>query len=256
MTVATMITTVIQAVWPIVQTVLTGIIAGVQVIGPAIMGYLGSIASSISNVISALSGVLDGLITFITGVFTGNWAQAWEGVKQIFGSAFDALVELCKAPINAVIGLINGAINGINSIFGNGITIPDWVPVVGGETFALNLPNIPQLAAGGFTNGVSIAGEAGPEAVISFDPAYRSSNIANWMRAGQMLGMPSLTPAFEMPDLSEGPGNDSMSFAYSPQVTVQGNADESTITKALDISYEKFKAFAKQYQREQNRRKY
>lgn len=256
MTVATMITTVIQAVWPIVQTVLTGIIAGVQVIGPAIMGYLGSIASNISNVISAISGVLDGLITFITGVFTGNWAQAWEGVKQIFGSAFDALVELCKAPINAVIGLINGAINGINSIFGNGITIPDWVPVVGGKTFALNLPNIPQLAAGGFTNGVSIAGEAGPEAVISFDPAYRSSNIANWMRAGQMLGMPSLTPAFEMPDLSEGPGNDSMSFAYSPQVTVQGNADGSTITKALDISYEKFKAFAKQYQREQNRRKY
>lgn len=256
MTVATMITTVIQAVWPIVQTVLTGIIAGVQVVGPAILGALGSIAGSISGVITAISGVLNGLITFIAGVFTGNWAQAWEGVKQIFGSAFDALIELCKAPINAVIGLINGAINGINSIFGNGITIPDWVPLVGGKTFALNLPNIPQLAAGGFTNGVSIAGEAGPEAVISFDPAYRSSNIANWMKAGQMLGMPSLTPAFEMPDLSGGPGNNPMSFSYNPQVTVQGNADEDTIARALDISYEKFKQYVKQFQREQNRRKY
>ena len=256
MTVATMITSVIQTVWPVVQTVLTGIIAGVQVIGPAVLGAMSSIAGSISGVITAISGVLNGLITFITGVFTGNWAQAWEGVKQIFGNAFDALVELCKAPINAVIGLINGAINGINSIFGNGITIPDWVPVVGGESFALNLPNIPQLAAGGFTNGVSIAGEAGPEAVISFDPAYRSSNIANWMRAGQMLGMPSLTPAVEMPDLSGGPSNNSMSFSYSPQVTVQGNANEDDINRALDVSYEKFKQYAKQLQREQDRRKY
>lgn len=311
MTVATMITTVIQAVWPVVQTVLTGIIAGVQVVGPAVLGALSSIAGSISGVITAISGVLNGLITFIAGVFTGKWAQVWEGVKQIFGSAFDALVELCKAPINAVIGLINGAINGINSIFGNGITIPDWVPVVGGESFALNLPNIPQLAAGGFTNGVSIAGEAGPEAVISFDPAYRSSNIANWMRAGQMLGvpsmafpkipmlatggftngisiageagteavisfnpayrssnitnwmragqmleMPSLTPAVEMPDLSGGPGNNQMSFSYNPQVKVEGNADEGTITRALDMSYEKFKQFVKQLQREQDRRRY
>lgn len=256
MTVATMITTVIQTVWPVVQTVLTGIIAGVQVIGPAVLGAISSIAGSISGVITAISGVLNGLITFITGVFTGNWAQAWEGVKQIFGNAFNALVELCKTPINAVIGLINGAINGINSIFGKGITIPDWVPAVGGQSFALNLPNFPQMAAGGFTNGVSIAGEAGPEAVISFDPAYRSSNIANWMRAGQMLGMPLLTPAVEMPDLSGGPGNNQMTFSYNPQVTVQGNADEDTITRALDISYEKFKQYVKQFQREQSRRRY
>ena len=35
-------------------------------------------------------------------------------------------------------------------------------------------------AKGGFTDGVSIAGEAGTEAVISFDPSVRSANIANW----------------------------------------------------------------------------
>ena len=44
------------------------------------------------------------------------------------------------------------------------------------------------LAKGGFTDGISIAGEAGTEAVISFDSAYRSANLDYWMKAGQMLG--------------------------------------------------------------------
>lgn len=43
---------------------------------------------------------------------------------------------------------------------------------------------------GGFTNGpIAIAGEAGMEAIISFDPRYRDANIGYWMAAGQMLGI-------------------------------------------------------------------
>ena len=51
------------------------------------------------------------------------------------------------------------------------------------------MPQIPELAAGGFTEGVSIAGEAGTEAVISFDPAYRDENIKTWTAAGKLLGV-------------------------------------------------------------------
>ena len=59
-----------------------------------------------------------------------------------------------------MIGIINGAIRGINSIVGGGVTIPDWLPG-GGGTFSPHLNEIPMLAKGGFTDGVSIAGEAG-----------------------------------------------------------------------------------------------
>ena len=148
-----------------------------------------SLVASFQAIITSIQGIFDGLITFVTGVFTGNWGQAWEGVKQIFGNAFNALVELAKAPINAVIALINGAIDGINSLTGGGISIPDWVPVVGGQTFSLKLNKIPALAHGGFTQGVSIAGEAGTEAVISFMPTVRSENIGTWQQAGRMLGV-------------------------------------------------------------------
>lgn len=60
---------------------------------------------------------------------------------------------------------------------------------MGGQTFSLQLNKIPALAHGGFTQGVSIAGEAGTEAVISFMPTVRSENINTWQQAGRMLGV-------------------------------------------------------------------
>lgn len=185
--VATMIAQAIQAALPIIEAVIQGVLAAFQVAVPAILSVVQSLVASFQAIITSIQGIFDGLITFVTGVFTGNWSQAWEGVKQIFGNAFNALVELAKVPI--VIALINGAIDGINSLTGGGISIPDWVPVAGGQTFSLKLNKIPALAHGGFTQGVSIAGEAGTEAVISFMPTVRSENIGTWQQAGRMLGV-------------------------------------------------------------------
>lgn len=187
--VATMIAQAIQAALPVIMAVIQGVLAAFQVAVPVILSVVQSLVASFQAIVTSIQGIFDGLIAFVTGVFTGNWSQAWEGVKQIFGNAFNALVELAKVPINAVIALINGAIDGINSLTGGGISIPDWVPVAGGQTFSLKLNKIPAMAHGGFTQGVSIAGEAGTEAVISFMPTVRSANINTWQQAGRMLGV-------------------------------------------------------------------
>lgn len=113
-------------------------------IGAAIW-YLSSMLTSATNVIDGMLTVFNGLIKFVTGVFTGDWRKAWEGIKDIFGGAFKALISLAKMPMNGVIGIINGAIAGINKL---GITVPDWVPVIGGKDFHINIPVIPQLAKG------------------------------------------------------------------------------------------------------------
>lgn len=126
---------------------------------------------------------------YIGGVWTSikdGAAIMATGIKDFFVNAFAALPGILKSPINGAIALINGAIASINSI---GFTIPDWVPGLGGKAFSVNIPNIPMLAKGGFTEGVSIAGEAGTEAVISFDPAYRKQNIGYLAKAAQMLGV-------------------------------------------------------------------
>lgn len=126
---------------------------------------------------------------WIGGVWTGikdGAAQMGQGIMDFFTNAFNALPGILKSPINAAISLINGAITAINGI---GFTVPDWVPGLGGKAFSVNISNIPMLAAGGFTTGASIAGEAGTEAVISFDPAYRQQNIGYLAKAAAMLGV-------------------------------------------------------------------
>lgn len=134
-----------------------------------LLGALGEplnvLCRSISSIWEGIKKVFNGIITFITGVFSGNWEQAWEGIKDIFGGIFDMLAGLVKAPINAVIGIINEAINLINKI---GFEVPDWVPFIGGEEFKIDIPKLEYLAQGGVVNKATLGvfGEAGTEAVI------------------------------------------------------------------------------------------
>lgn len=275
MNVAMLIGNAIQTILPVIENIVMVLINVVATVAPPIIAAVSQIFANISNVVMSIQGVFNGLIQFITGVFTGNWSQAWEGVKQIFGNAFDALVELCKIPINAVIGVINGAVKGINSILGKVTTIPDWVPVVGGQSFSMQLPTIPMLAKGGFTNGVSIAGEAGTEAVISFDPSVRSTNIANWQKAGQMLGVDPVqaasvagagsltTDRVEVADIGGGSpahgGTTAVgggSFTFAPNITIQGNADYNVMMNAMTDAKEQFEQWFNEMMRKQQRTAY
>lgn len=275
MNVATLIGNAIQTILPVIENIVMVLVNVVATVAPPIIAAVSQIFANISNVVMSLQGVFDGLIQFITGVFTGNWASAWEGVKSIFGNAFSALVELCKVPINAVIGVINGAVKGINSILGKVTTIPDWVPVVGGQSFSMQLPTIPMLAKGGFTDGVSIAGEAGTEAVISFDPSVRSANIANWQKAGQMLGVDPVqaasvagagsltTDRVEVADIGGGsPAHGGTaavgggSFTFAPNITIQGNADYNVMMNAMTDAKEQFEQWFNEMMRKQQRTAY
>lgn len=274
MNVATLIGNAIQTILPVIENIVMVLVNVVATVAPPIIAAVSQIFANISNVVTSVQGIFDGLIQFIMGVFTGNWASAWEGVKSIFGNAFSALVELCKVPINAVIGVINGAIRGINSIVGGGVTIPDWLPG-GGGTFSLHLNEIPMLAKGGFTDGVSIAGEAGTEAVISFDPSVRSANIANWQKAGQMLGVDPVqaasvagagsltTDRVEVADIGGGspaPGGTTAvgggSFTFSPNITIQGNADYSVMMTAMTDAKDQFEQWFNEMMRKQQRTAY
>lgn len=148
-------------------------------------GFFGEIANSflhvISSVWSSIKQVFSGIIDFIAGVFTGNWSRAWQGVVNIFGGIMSGLGAVIKAPLNAVIGIINGAISGINSIH---VDIPDWVPGLGGRSFGPHLSRIPYLAKGGIVDQPTLAmvGEAGKEAVMPLE------NNTGWISnlAGQI----------------------------------------------------------------------
>lgn len=120
---------------------------------------------SIKPIIDGIKRIFGGLIDFIAGVFTGNWSRAWEGIKNIFGGVWDSLKGLAKAPLNAVITLVNKAIGALNKV---SVKIPDWVPKWGGKSFGINIPKIPHLAEGGIATKATLAmiGEGGEDEAV------------------------------------------------------------------------------------------
>lgn len=125
---------------------------------------LSAIIGNIKGYFDGIKTTLGGVISFITGVFTGNWSRAWQGVKDIFAGIFATLSNAVKAPLNAVIGLINGAIGAINKI---SFTVPEWVPGLGGKTFGASLNKIPYLYKGTsfFSGGPAVIHDKGAEIV-------------------------------------------------------------------------------------------
>lgn len=222
----------IQAAMPFIQGIINAFMTIGSVVIPAALSAFEAFSQGVSAVVTAIQGIFNGLIDLVTGIFTSNWSLAWEGVRTIFINAFNGLAGIVKAPINAVIALINKAISGINGL---NLDIPDWVPGIGGEKFGINLPEIPMLAKGGFTHGPSIAGEAGTEAVISFQRGVRAQNIATWTKAGKMLDIDKDSPP------PSGKGG-SPTFVFSPQIIVQDGSDLAGLEQKIAKLESEFEA--------------
>lgn len=180
--ITTAITPLIAILGSLISQVLELLAPALQFIAQIFTSVLGTAIQGIAPIVQSITQIFQGLIDFITNVFSGNWSAAWQGIVSIFSGIVSGIAAIFKAPINTIISGINTFLNGLNSI-----KIPDWVPGVGGMGF--NIPNIPMLATGGFTEGITIAGEAGTEAVISFDRSVRAANIGYWEKAGEMLGV-------------------------------------------------------------------
>ena len=127
-----------------------------EVLGPVLGDALNMFFANVKNIWNSVKQILDGIIDFIRGVFTGDWKRAWEGIRSIFKGIWDGLKAAVKVPLNAIIKMINGAINGINLIIKGLNKIPG---VNIGE-----VGKIPYLAKGGIVSkGSAVVGEAGPE---------------------------------------------------------------------------------------------
>ena len=58
----------------------------------------------ISNILSASLDILLGVIDVFIGIFTGNWSQAWEGIKSIFTALWGYIVNTLKNVLNMLKG--------------------------------------------------------------------------------------------------------------------------------------------------------
>jgi len=98
-------------------------------------------------------------------------------IKKIATTMWDGLKDSFK-------GIVNFLIDAWNSIdFGIHISVPDWIPVVGGKGINIDdiFPDIPRLAMGGIVTSPTLAliGEAGPEAVVPLGRGGMGGTVIN-----------------------------------------------------------------------------
>jgi hypothetical protein len=125
----------------ILELILPPLQLAFSVIAGVIKASLGGAFEYIRNQVQVVMNIFNNIIDFIKNVFTGNWKDAWENVKNIFKNIAQGLGNIFKAPINFIIDIINGFIKGLNKI-----KIPDWVPGVGGK--GINIGLIKKLRVG------------------------------------------------------------------------------------------------------------
>lgn len=183
---------------PLIQTV-TGVFSqivdlGVNHIKPMMLEVFGYASET-------LFPALIPLLSTVIGLIGTTLVNAVKLIIDVAGTVLPAVEPIITGIVGLISGIANTAVSVVNFIIRalNAIsfTVPaEWenIPVVGqfaGQTLGFNLQEVslPQFAKGGFTKGLSIAGEAGTEAVISFQRSVRGSNIENWIRAGRMLGV-------------------------------------------------------------------
>lgn len=139
--IATALQPLIDIITLLMDVALTPLMFILQLLMEVFSEVMEGIASTVNSKIGNVKKIFEELLSFIKNVFTGNWKGAWENIKNIFKTIVDSFKETFKIPINAIIDIINGFIDGINKI-----KIPDWVPKFGGLGFSI--PKIPRLRIG------------------------------------------------------------------------------------------------------------
>lgn len=172
---------------PVLQKLMEQIVPvigeAVEAAAPFVEEFLMGAADALEQVLPLISNLASSLLPILTQLMSSLLPPVVSLLNLIM-PLLSPLLSLLQ-PIASVLGTIVNVITKIVS-FGSGV-ISKIAGLFGGGGGG----GAAGFAAGGFTNGISIAGEDPrypTEAVISFNPAYRTQNLAYWAKAGEMLG--------------------------------------------------------------------
>jgi TP901 family phage tail tape measure protein len=161
----------------------------------AIAAFLGE---SITAFVELWRMSWDGIYSFFSIAISNikvGWETTWNGVLAFFSDVWTRLKTTAKDGVNGMIGLAEGMANGwvkaVNTIIGAlnkiKVSIPDWVPGMGGKSFGINLPlapqvSLPRLEFGGIIPGapgtaVPMIGHAGERVIPRHQVDRGGANI-------------------------------------------------------------------------------
>ena len=263
----------------------------------ALNGAMAVLTSPIFLVAAAI-----GVLIAIGVALWQNWdtvklkaAELWAKVTETFGGIRDAIAGAFQSAMDTVGGFFGWIGDKLSWLSSKIESIPVIGKLYGGAKDAIGGlfgggkdKEVKAYAKGGFTNGLSIAGEAGMEAVISFDPRYRQQNISYWEKAGQLLGVGKRALSFVHSErfeairtlvvddvqsplaragrmlaadtsgisLSGGVQDNSINLGgvtFAPKITVTGMTDRQSIMQAIEAEYPAFMDLLEEWWTERSR---
>ena len=183
---------------PIIQSV-TGLISqivdlGVNHIKPLLADVMSFVVNELFPAVAPLIGTIINLVgtTLVNAIKV--IVDVIHNLLPVIEPVIQGIVGLIKGIASVGVSVVNTIIRALNKIHIKmptkilGISLPEGIA---GKEWGFSLAEVPApaFANGGFTHGVSIAGEAGTEAVISFKRSVHDENVNHWVRAGRMLGV-------------------------------------------------------------------
>jgi hypothetical protein len=202
-----------DGVWNGIKSILSGVWEAIK----------GIVTLKIAEVKAALSLALEAIALVWGNIWDGIAGKAdeiWESIKGFVSEGVDFIVDFVKGIPGKITSAVSGAFEGLktafknavnwiidkwNSIdFGIDISVPDWVPGLGGKGFKVDdiFPDIPRLADGGIARArpggvLALLGEAGhDEAVI---PLPRGGMTSGFGGGGNVFNI-----TIQMPPGSDG----------------------------------------------------
>lgn len=225
----------------------TGVIANNAASAASSLITLVTAVTTVQSALNTLSDLATAAVDSFLSIFDnakGSAQATGTGLGMALTTGFASGIAGFMASFTALQTMVAGQLALLKSQFANtklelnrDIKLPHF-----SLTGALDAQNnkVPSVdvkwyARGGFTDGLSIAGEDGMEAVLSFNRAYRSQNISYWARAGQLLGVDSTIIDLMMGKAS-GSSTTSINLGgvtFSPNVSINGNATKEDVIAAI-----------------------
>ena len=264
--IAAIIETIFTTNWlQVGMDILTGIINGIVSMVPGLTDAVKALPEAFRGAWESIKSIFSNVFGFFKGV--------WDTVVGVFttiGAAIsDAISGAVKGAINKVlsgaIGIINGFISGINAVIGVINAIP------GVNIAKINKLEVPQLAAGGVIDQPTLAmvGEGKQtEAVLPLDTlwgkmksmldsAIKESGgggiIESLLQRLQGIGTGGGGGGTGGPELA---GAGGPNISYAPVYNLYGSATKEDAVEAERMSQAEFNQMMKQWQRENDRKKF
>lgn len=204
-----------------IDAILNAIGSVIGVVCDLIVNYFSTAFSVIGDVLATFINVAGDVIGFIVDVFTGNWAGAWEHVKQIFADIWEGIKNI----FNDVIGGISKALDRIMGKASDAKSAASDARTAGGDSES------------GDENSESNDGEE-PDQTASGTNSWRGGLTYIHERGGELVDLPRgsrVYPHDKSLQMEYQRGQREAAAAGGGSITIAKLADSITVHDKQDI---------------------